>query len=52
MRAGRYISKKQNSDDVEQAVQQDWVKESSMLQVLGVGKQILPLDRQAFWRGT
>lgn len=52
MRAGQGISKKQNSDGIQQAAQQAWVKGSSVLQLLGVGKQTLLLDRLAFWRGT
>lgn len=38
MSAGQYISKKQKSDDIQQAAQQGWVKESSMLKLLGAKK--------------
>lgn len=38
MRAGQNISKKQKSDHIEQTAQQDGVKESSMLKLLGTKK--------------
>ena len=52
MKIGQDISKKQKLDDIQQTAQQDWVKESSVLQLLGVGKPTLLLDRPAFWRET
>lgn len=50
MRAGQDISKKQKSDDIEQAAQQDRVKESSMLKLLGT-KKANPASGQTVFGG-